>query len=81
MIWDRCAVIEGEKFIKEHQTTLFKSNGAVMKGYVLVTYQAIRSFAIANEDDRAALQVQYDSQVSMFSANRDFINSKEFKML
>lgn len=52
-----------------------------MKGYVLVTYLAIRSFAIANEDDRTALQVQYDSQVSMFSANRDFINSKEFKML
>ncbi len=27
---------EKEKFVQEHQTTLFKSYGAVMKGYVLV---------------------------------------------
>ncbi len=27
---------QGEKFMKEHQTTIFKSYGAVMKGYVLI---------------------------------------------
>ena len=27
---------EGERFMKEHQTTVFKSYGAVMKEYVLV---------------------------------------------
>lgn len=36
---------EGEKFMKEYQTTLFKSYGAVMRGYVLVPNELLEDTA------------------------------------